>query len=821
MLLNLHPADIALLISTLHDEEDQRYLFALVRESEQASDVLAELPTAVRENVIAEIPHHELADLVEEMESDDAADLLQELEPELADQVLQGIEPEEREAMRPLLVHREDTAGGIMATEVLTVNVNDTVGDARETVRARHEDVGAFFNVYVVDEAKRLKGILSVKDLVLQHSSTPAREAMNTDIATVPPDMDQEEVANIFRRYDLVAVPVVDEEGVLLGRITVDDVVDVMREEAEEDIARMAGTVDFDFDESSARRVALLRLPWLVVSLFGGLLAGVVLHHFTSVLTHELLMLVAFVPVITAMGGNSGTQAAVTTVRRLALQQLQNRDVVNIVLREARVGVALGLMCGLVVAGGRAGVEGNLVLRMRGGSGDDDGGAGRHHHGIRSAHRLPPSSRRSRHRHRSLRLDVQRRHRSPDLLRPRHRSPAALSEGRRRSRPDAEPADASRPDDAGHPGPLPAAGRHEHDDVGLDAHHQRRACPHARSRTQPRRLRDRVRDERLSGESGLRASAGHHRLVPRARAPSDRSCGSRSGSAWRSPLVECLIVFTPVAPFIFRRLLGASEALTAPAVLALRAGILFPLLVAVRSAFQGVLVGRRRSAPIAVGTFLRLLFLAVMVFTVVPRVPWGGPVTAMLALAAAVLVETLYVIVVTMRTPEREESTSPAHEAGRRLSGKVRFLAPLAWTMVLGSLTNPLVNAFIARTPDPEQGLAVYSVVASLIWFMASSVLRFSSVTIALGTTRTNLRRLERFLWRYVGGVCAPSFSSRSPRRRGSCSSESSGSPRSWPPVRACPLRFSRCSLWWRGSSPTSRGFSPAAPTPRRSGSRG
>ncbi len=350
VLLNLHPADIALLISTLHDEEDQRYLFALVRESEQASDVLTELPTAVRENVIAEIPHHELSDLVEEMDSDDAADLLQELEPELADQVLQGIEPEEREAMRPLLVHREDTAGGIMATEVLTVNVNDTVGDAREMVRARHEDVGAFFNVYVVDEAKRLKGILSVKDLVLQHSATPAREAMNTDIATVPPDMDQEEVANIFRRYDLVAVPVVNEEGVLLGRITVDDVVDVMREEAEEDIARMAGTVDFDFDESSARRVALLRLPWLVVSLFGGLLAGVVLHHFTSVLTHELLMLVAFVPVITAMGGNSGTQAAVTTVRRLALQQLQNRDVVNIVLREARVGVALGIMCGVVVA---------------------------------------------------------------------------------------------------------------------------------------------------------------------------------------------------------------------------------------------------------------------------------------------------------------------------------------------------------------------------------------------------------------------------------------------------------------------------------------
>ncbi len=349
VLLNLHPADIALLVATLRDEEDQRYLFALVRERELASDVLAELPSAVRENVIAEIPHHELADLVEEMESDDAADLIQELEPELADQVLRGIEPEEREAMRPLLVHAEDTAGGIMATEVLTVDLSGTVGDARAVVRARHEDVGAFFHVYVVDDGNHLRGTLSIKDLVLQHSSTPVREAMNMDMVTVPPDMDQEQVANLFRRYDLVVVPVVSADGVLLGRITVDDVVDVMHEEAEEDLARMAGTVDFDFDESSARRVALLRLPWLVVSLFGGLLAGAVLNHFTGLLTHEVLILVAFVPVITAMGGNSGTQAAVTTVRRLALQQIQTRDVVSIVLREARVGVALGFMCGIVV----------------------------------------------------------------------------------------------------------------------------------------------------------------------------------------------------------------------------------------------------------------------------------------------------------------------------------------------------------------------------------------------------------------------------------------------------------------------------------------
>jgi hypothetical protein len=202
--------------------------------------------------------------------------------------------------------------------------------------------------------------------------------------------------------------------------------------------------------------------------------------------------------------------------------------------------------------------------------------------------------------------------------------------------------------------------------------------------------------------------------------------------------------------FIFRRLLGASE-LTEPAVLALRAGV-FPLLVAVRSALSA---GRPAALAPSHRQFLRL-FLAIMVFTVVPRVPGavGGrgarPPPPCWLRRSRHRAE--------MRTPEKEDSASPAHEAGRRLSGKVRFLAPLAWTMVLGSLTNPLVNAFIARTPDPKQGLAVFSVVASLIWFMASSVLRFSSVTIALGTTRANLRRLERFVWRYVGGVCVAVF---------------------------------------------------------------
>jgi hypothetical protein len=220
-------------------------------------------------------------------------------------------------------------------------------------------------------------------------------------------------------------------------------------------------------------------------------------------------------------------------------------------------------------------------------------------------------------------------------------------------------------------------------------------------------------------------------------------------------LFEAVIVFTPAAPFILQRLMGADHELTRPAVLALQVAILFPPLVALRNAFQAILIGRRSAGPIAWGTALRLVLLAGLVFLVAPRLGWVGPAAGMAALAAAVAVEMLFVAVVTGRTPEKEAVTSPAQEVGRSLGGRISFLAPLAWTMALGTLTNPLINSFIARSHDPKIGLAVYTVVASLIWFMASSVLRYSTVTIALGTTRANLRRLKSFLWLYVGGVCA------------------------------------------------------------------
>ena len=348
ILLDLHPADVAAFIGSLRDEDDRRYVFGLLTEPEIASAVLTELSGPAREDITQDLHHDAIADLVEEMSTDDAADVLQELAPERASKVLEGMGAEEAAAMRPLLGYDEESAGGIMDAEVLTVPLGATVGEAREVVRARSEEAEPFFFVFVVDDEGRLRGTLSLRTLVLKHSGTPVVEAMDTQPVTVPPDMDQERVAEIFRRYDLLSVPVVDAKGRLLGRITVDDVVDVMREEAEEDIARMVGTDEEEFDESSVRRIAFLRLPWILTSLAGGLFAGAVLRHFTGTLGLVAVFLVSFVPVITAMAGNAGSQAATIMVRRLALRPVGAREMGSIVVRETRVGLLVGLICGVV-----------------------------------------------------------------------------------------------------------------------------------------------------------------------------------------------------------------------------------------------------------------------------------------------------------------------------------------------------------------------------------------------------------------------------------------------------------------------------------------
>ena len=348
LLVNLHPADIAHVLVVLRDDELQSYLFSLLHTKETAADVLSELPTVVREHILEAMTSPVLADLVQQMSSDDAADVVQELPQERIAAVLKDLDQPEREAVQPLLAFDEESAGGIMATEVLSVSQDATILDAREVVRHRGEALEPYFFVYVTGNTGRLLGTLSMRDMVLHGSATPVVQVMDREPVTVPPTMDQEMVADLFRRYDLLAVPVVTDDSRFLGRITIDDIVDVMREEAEEDIARMAGTEVEEFDETSAKRIAFYRLPWILVSLAGGFLAGVVLDRFAGRISIGL-SLVAFVPVIMAMGGNAGSQAAITMVRLLSLREVSKREILSIVWREARVGMLMGLITGAVI----------------------------------------------------------------------------------------------------------------------------------------------------------------------------------------------------------------------------------------------------------------------------------------------------------------------------------------------------------------------------------------------------------------------------------------------------------------------------------------
>lgn len=342
----VHSADVAALIDRL-DEEEREYVFGLL-DSQMASDVLPDLDDSTRGGLLEEIDAQKLTDIVDEMESDEAADVVAELSDEVAERVLESVSEEVSQEVKALLQHEEDTAGGLMTLALVAVHQDATIDEAISAIRRAADEVREIEHshyVYVIDDAGKLVGIVPFARLLIARSDLSLADVMERDVVAVSQGMDQEEVAHLFRKYDLVAAPVVDEEGMLVGRITVDDVVHVMEEEASEDIQKMAGTGDEAIREASVFRIAGIRLPWILTSLFGGLLSGSVIRVFKGTLG-QVLSLAIFIPVITAMGGNIGIQSASITVRGLALGQIELFELWKRLFRELRVGVVMGLLCG-------------------------------------------------------------------------------------------------------------------------------------------------------------------------------------------------------------------------------------------------------------------------------------------------------------------------------------------------------------------------------------------------------------------------------------------------------------------------------------------
>ena len=314
---SLHASDIAAIYDKISIEE-AKFLFLLL-DSQTASDVLIELDEDERRDLLKTLPSEVIAkQFIYNMESDDAADVIGELEEERQEEVLSHIDDLEQAGdIVDLLHYEEDTAGGMMGKEYIAVNTEWSMPTCIDEVRKQSEEVKVIDYVYVVDNDNILKGILPLKRLIISPSVSKVKHVMTTDLITVHPDMDNEEVAHIIEKYDLTSVPVTDSIGRLVGRITVDDVVDVIREEAEKDYQLASGITDDVESGDSVFKLTRARLPWLFIGLLGGVLAALILGLFEGNLgTHPILAV--FVPLIAAMGGNVGIQSSAIVVQSLA-----------------------------------------------------------------------------------------------------------------------------------------------------------------------------------------------------------------------------------------------------------------------------------------------------------------------------------------------------------------------------------------------------------------------------------------------------------------------------------------------------------------------
>lgn len=344
----LHPADIAHLLRYF-DLNEQKTLFSLISDIDKAADVFAELESDARPQLAELLDKDYLISIVQTMADDDSAELIRNLPEDLAEEILDRLHGEQSEDVEQLLGYDEDTAGGIMSTDVFSLPQDQTVRQAIEALQDG-QDYEMVFYVYVTDEHNHLVGVLSLRQLLTVPPDTLLSKIITTDVLRVRTDMDQEEVAALVAKYNILAIPVVDEHGKLMGLITVDDVIDVMRDEATEDMLRMAGTSEEELLLGyKSFQIARLRLPWLLTTLVGGVVTGSLMWYFKSTL-EQVIMLISFIPVITGMGGNVGGQTSTIIVRGFATGRIDFSMLRQIFLKELRVGLIMGTICGLVIS---------------------------------------------------------------------------------------------------------------------------------------------------------------------------------------------------------------------------------------------------------------------------------------------------------------------------------------------------------------------------------------------------------------------------------------------------------------------------------------
>src|SRR5680860_39223 len=339
----IHPADIAEILSEL-DIEEAVYLVKLL-DSEKTSEALMELEEGIRERILDSLSSKEIAEELEEMDTDDAADIISELSPELQQNVIAEIEDEEHaDHIVELLRYDEDSAGGLMAKELVKVNENWSVTGCMTEMRAQAENVTRVHSIYVVDDKNKLKGRLSLKDLLTAPSKANISDVYIPKVDYVNVHTPAEEVARVMQKYDLEAIPVVDEMNRLVGRITIDDIVDFIKYEAEKDYQMAAGISEDVEADDSIWKLTRARLPWLILALFGGFISVTVLGTFGAAMKDHAALFF-FVPLIAAMAGNVGVQSSA-----IVLQGLANKSLKGSLFKRLLKEIALSLFNGVVLA---------------------------------------------------------------------------------------------------------------------------------------------------------------------------------------------------------------------------------------------------------------------------------------------------------------------------------------------------------------------------------------------------------------------------------------------------------------------------------------
>lgn len=348
ILQDLHPADISEILDHL-DGEERNYVFHIL-DTDKASDVILELDSASREGLLEHLDEKEITEIVDAMHSDDATNIVQELDDQTQRIVLDRLDREDAQEVQELLQYKEDTAGGIMQLEFVDVYDTETVAEAIDEVREKASEVEKIYDIYVVNATGNLVGVLSAETLLVVPPYRLVSEVMVSDVVAARTDEDQEEVARRFKKFDLVTLPVVTRSGKLVGRVTIDDIIDVIEQEASEDVSKMAGSVDEHVTETSTLRISRSRLPWLFTALAGELLAAFVLSRFEASL-HSILALAFFVPIIMAMAGNIAIQCSSIVIRGLATGEISLIDMQRQVWKEVRVAAINGMALGLVLSG--------------------------------------------------------------------------------------------------------------------------------------------------------------------------------------------------------------------------------------------------------------------------------------------------------------------------------------------------------------------------------------------------------------------------------------------------------------------------------------